>query len=101
MLRAAESAFGTALFAKARKQKRDTSLDHRCVPLFVLPSFTAKEQQFLADITVAPPWILRYTLTLVTAAAWAAAQIAPRPKGGFCYEISVSICADPRVLFFG
>ncbi len=101
MLRAAESAFGTALFAKARKQKRDTSLDHRCVPLFVLPSFTAKEQQFLADITVAPPWILRYTLTLVTAAAWAAAQIAPRPKGGFCYEVSVSICTHPRVLFSG
>lgn len=22
-------------------------------------------------------------------------------KGGFCYEISVSICADPRVLFLG
>lgn len=54
MLRAAESAFGTALFAKARKQKRDTSLDHRCVPFFVLSSFPANPQQFLASIAVAP-----------------------------------------------
>ena len=62
MLRAAESAFGTALFAKARKQKRDTSLDHRCAPFFVLSSFPANPQQFLASIAVAPPVLLGYTV---------------------------------------
>ena len=66
MLRAAESAFGTALFAKARKQKRDTSLDHRCVPIFVLSSFRANPQQFLASIAVAPPALLGYTVISVT-----------------------------------
>ena len=65
MLRAAESAFGTALFAKARKQKRDTSLDHRCVPFFVLSSFPANPQQFLASIAVAPPVLLGYTVISV------------------------------------
>ena len=83
MLRAARCAFGTAHVANARKQKRDTSLDHRCVPLFVLPSFTAKEQQFLADITVAPPWILRYTLTLVTLPHGQRPKLHQDPKGDF------------------
>ena len=105
MLRAAESAFGTALFAKARKQKRDTSLDHRCVPFFVLSSFPANPQQFLASIAVAPPVLLGYTVISVPPPHGQRAMyqraVSQAAKGGFCYEISVSICADPRVLFFG
>lgn len=79
MLRAAESAFGTALFAKARKQKRDTSLDHRCVRFLFYPSFPANPQQFLASIAVAPPVLLGYTVISVPAAARAAGHV---PEGG-------------------
>ena len=83
MLRAAESAFGTVLFAKARKQKRDTSLDHRCVPFFVLSSFPANPQQFLASIAVAPPVLLGYTVISVPLPHGQRPKLHQDPKGDF------------------